>query len=104
MERPTVKGSGEESVDHTMNRTRTRRFAVAIAILAATAAYVLTTTALRAQTPGDRLSSGEQQVATAGSPAGIQAGQILVKFKSPPSQESLDQAGISFGARAAGTI
>src|SRR5215471_2859078 len=96
MKRPTVKGSVEESVDHTMNRAGTRHFAVAIAIVAATAASVLTATALSAQTPGDRFSGVEQQVAAIGQPTAkkerYRSNSLLIKL-TPPALAQLKASG-----------
>jgi thermitase len=48
--------------------------------------------------------AGTQTVMTDGSPSGIRAGHILVRFKTPPSQDVLNQLNAAFGARVIGTI
>src|ERR1700746_416209 len=47
---------------------------------------------------------GANSVAISGPPGSIRAGHILVRFKSTPSQETLNQLNIAFGAKAIGTI
>src|ERR1051326_2494040 len=47
---------------------------------------------------------GRQTVVVDGSPSGIRAGHILVRFKTPPGQDVLNQLNAAFGARVIGTI
>ncbi len=103
MKRPTIGGSAGESASRAVGRARIEPF-VAVAIFAAAAASVPTGPTLSAQTLGDQSSISPQPPVAAGSPAGIRAGHILVRFQAPPGQDVLDQLNAGFGARAVGTI
>jgi len=59
--------------------------------------------AASAQT-GSGPRSSAQTFMTSGAPSGIRAGHILVRFKTTPAQEVLNQLNTSFGARVVGTI
>src|SRR6266542_3386050 len=49
-------------------------------------------------------TSNPGTVMTSGSPSGIRAGHILVRFKEVPSQAALNQLNAAFGAKFVGTI
>src|SRR5215467_3241202 len=59
-----------------------------------------TTVAQTAPTP----SFKAQTVMTSSAPGSIRAGHLLVRFKTTPAQEILNQLNASFGARLVGTI
>jgi thermitase len=49
-------------------------------------------------------NSNAQTARASGSPNGIRAGHVLVRFKDSPRQDVLDQLNANYGARVAGTI
>src|SRR5712691_6134883 len=63
------------------------------AVLGAASAQTASTPSFRAQT-----------VMTSGSPGSIRAGHILVRFKTTPGQDVLNQLNIAFGAKVVGRI
>lgn len=74
-----------------------RRLAVVCVVI-----WVLAVTSVCASAQDGTSNPGT--VVVSGSPSGIRAGHVLVKFKQLPSQAVLNQLNAAFGAKAVGTI